>query len=256
MTGPIHEAFELAARLGYDGVELHLQNPNQIDREEAKRLSIQHKIEIPALGTGMAAREEGLTFTHPDRDVRQKAVDRIKEQIGLAQYLNSAVIIGSVNGKLGTAIQQSSSRRAQALACLAECCDAACSVAITILLEPLNRYESDYINTVEQALDIIKQIGSPNIKLLADTFHMNIEEVDIMASLRQAGSHLGHVHLVDSNREVPGHGHLHIQEVLRALQDLDYKGYLSFEVLPSPDPKQAAEDGIRFVKSVLSSFSA
>jgi sugar phosphate isomerase/epimerase len=96
----------------------------------------------------------------------------------------------------------------------------------------------------------MEQIGSPNLNILADTFHMNIEEVDIAASLRGAGSKLGLIHLADSNRQAPGYGHLDFRGVIKALQDIHYQGYLSFEVLPIPNSQKAAEQGIRYVKEI------
>jgi sugar phosphate isomerase/epimerase len=200
----------------------------------------------------MAAGQDGLTFADPDPEIRRMAVERVKEHIGLAAHLGSAVTIGLLSGRLGSDTQQRHVRRAAALACLEGCCQTAAASGVTLLLEPLNRYECDYLNTVEDALDAIAQIGAPNLKLLADTFHMNIEEVNIAASLRQAGPKLGHVHLVDSNRRAPGHGHLDVRSVLQALRDINYVGYLSFEVLPLPSPRQAAEDAIHNVRDILS----
>jgi sugar phosphate isomerase/epimerase len=105
---------------------------------------------------------------------------------------------------------------------------------------------------VDDVLKIIRHMGLPNVKLLADTFHMNIEETDLAASLKRVGPDLGFVHLVDSNRQAPGHGHLDIRGVLGALRGIGYQGYLSFEILPLPTSRQAAEDAIRFVKGILS----
>ena len=135
-----------------------------------------------------------------------------------------------------------------------ECCRVAAEQNVTVFLEPLNRYEADDLLTLGQGAAVIREVGAPNLKLLADTFHMNIEERDLAASLRQHAALLGHVHLVDSNREVPGHGHTDIQSVLRALLDVQYQGYLCFEVLPAPDSRQAAKDGIETVRQILRSL--
>jgi sugar phosphate isomerase/epimerase len=83
---------------------------------------------------------------------------------------------------------------------------------------------------------------------LADTYHMNIEEVDMAASLRRAGARLGHIHLVDSNRQAPGHGHCDLSGLVQTLCDVGYQGHLSFEVVPLPSPQQAAEDSICTVR--------
>jgi sugar phosphate isomerase/epimerase len=251
LRGDIAGAFALAAELGYDGVELHLRQPGDIDRAAVRKLASDYGLGIPILGTGMAAGEDGLTFADHDPEIRRQAVERVKEHIALAAYLNSAVTIGLLSGWLGSDPQKRPVRRAAALACLEQCCQVAAVVGVTLLLEPLNRYECDYLNTVEDALSVIREIGLPNLKLLADTFHMNIEEVDIAASLRRAGPNLGHVHLVDSNRRAPGHGHLDVRGVLQALRDINYPGYLSFEVLPLPSPRQATEDAIRNVRDIL-----
>jgi sugar phosphate isomerase/epimerase len=124
-----------------------------------------------------------------------------------------------------------------------------------LLLEPLNRYEADDLTTLDQAAQVIRELGAPNLKLLADTFHMNIEEVDLAASLRRHAPLLGHVHLVDSNRQVPGHGHVDMKAILQALLDTGFQGYLSFEVLPLPNSRQAAVDGMHTVQQVLQSLT-
>lgn len=252
LRGEVTDAFALAAELGYDGVELHLRQPSDIDPTAINNLTTHYGLGIPTLGTGMAAGEDGLTFADPDSEIRRQAVERVKEHIALAAYLDSAVTIGLLSGRLGNDAQQRPIRREAAMACLEECCQVAAEAGVTILLEPLNRYECDYLNTAEEALSVINRIGQANLKLLADTFHMNIEEVDVVASLRQIGPNLGHVHLVDSNRRAPGHGHLDVRGVLKALRDTSYQGYLSFEVLPLPNSRQATEDAIRTVRGVLS----
>jgi len=252
LRGPVHELFPLVAELGYDGLELHLLHPNQVNRDEVRKLMSQFSLAVTTIGTGMAAGIEGLTFADPDPEVRRRAVMRVKEQIELASFLGSAVTIGLLMGRLGNESADRPNRYDAAIGCLDECCKAAAERAVTVFLEPLNRYESDYVNTVDGVLKMIRHIGLPNVKLLADTFHMNIEEVNLAASLKRVGPSLGFVHLADSNRQAPGHGHLDIREVLGALRDIGYQGYLSFEILPLPAPRQAAEDAIRFVKGILS----
>jgi sugar phosphate isomerase/epimerase len=255
LRGGIDDAFALAAELGYDGVELHLRQPGDIDAAAARKLCVRYGLGVPTLGTGMAAGEDGLTFSDPDPDVRHKAVERIQEHIALAAYLDSAVTIGLIHGRLGSDSEQRPARRAAGLACLDECCRSALAYGVTLLLEPINRYETDYLNTIEETLDAIEEIGAPNLKLLADTFHMNVEEVDMAAALRRAGPRLGHVHLVDSNRQAPGYGHVDMRSILQALSGIHYQGYLSFEVLPLPESRQVARDAICFTRSLLEVIS-
>jgi sugar phosphate isomerase/epimerase len=249
------EAFALAAELGYDGVELHLRRPSDIDRIAVKKLATGYGLGIPMIGTGMAV-EDGLTFCDSDPDVRRRAVMRIREQTELAVFLGSMPVIGSIKGTLGNDPQTGPARLDFILDCIRQCADAAEQAGVSLLLEAINRYETDYLNTVEETLGLLREIDSPSLRLLVDTFHMNIEEADIAASVRKAGTRIGHVHLADSNRQVPGHGHLDVVSVLQALQDVHYQGYLSLECLPLPNPRQAAEDGIRTLKPLLAGLNA
>ena len=252
--GRVEDAFELAAELGYDGVELHLRSPDDIELEVVRALQEKHGLGVPTIGTGMAAGEDGLTFSDPDSEVRRRAVARVTEHIRLAAIIGSAVTIGLIRGKLGTD-QQRQARRAVMLECIRECCRVAAAEGVILFLEPLNRYEADDVKTLDQAAELIQELKAPNLKLLADIYHMNIEEVDIAASLRRHAAVLGHVHLVDSNREVPGHGHVDMRASLQALCVADYQGYVCFEVLPLPDVRQAASDGIRTVREILTSLA-
>ena len=204
LQGYIEEAFAKAAGYGYEGIELHLRDPHDIDWNKALEMVSQYSLPVTAIGTGAGARVDGLTFTDPDTGVRNKAVKRVEGHIELAKLLDASIIIGSINGN----IVGNQTAKEYHLDCVKQCCDLASEANVIILLEPLNRYESDWLNTAEDTLEIIAKTGYLNIKYLADTFHMNIEEASITESLKKAGRNLGYVHLVDSNRQVPGHGHL------------------------------------------------
>jgi sugar phosphate isomerase/epimerase len=250
LSGPLADSFALASRYGCNGIEVHLRDPHDVDWEEMIALLHRYALPVTTLGTGMAAKMDGLTFTDPDAGVRIRAVERVKEHIRLAARLGSAVTIGVLNGNLGSNLEQAEQGRANHLACLQECCQSASDAGVSLLLEPLNRYECDWLNTTDDALSIIAQLGFTNLKYLADTYHMNIEEVNIAASIRRAGNALGYVHLVDSNRCGPGQGHLPFGEVLIALMDVGYDGYLSLECLPKPDAERAIQNSLSFIKEL------
>jgi sugar phosphate isomerase/epimerase len=249
--GEMEEAFGMAARLGYDGLEIHLLNPRDIDRVAVNELQRRHGLFIPTLGTGMAAGMEGLSFSDSDPAVRARAVERIRGQIDLAADVQSGVTIGLIYGSLGKDPSRHEEKREAALGCLKECCRYAEKAGVILFLEAINRYEMDQLCTLEEALERARRVGSGCLKLLADTFHMNIEETDLLGSLRRAAEHLGHVHLSDSNRQAPGHGHLDVAAVLKTLKEIRFRGCLSFEVLPLPDPESAARDAITHVKGLL-----
>jgi sugar phosphate isomerase/epimerase len=249
LWGDIAGAFRQAAELGCQGVEIHLRRAEDLAPHVVKRLMADHGLGVPTLGTGMAA-ADGLSLCDPRPEIQARTIERVRGHIELAAEIGSAVTIGILSGKLGDcAGAERFRRRSQALESLAELCGLARRAAVTVLLEPLNRYEGDYINTLADAVQVAVEIGAPNLKLLADTFHMNIEEVEMAASLKAEGSFLGHVHLADTNRQAPGHGHLDVAGVLAALAEIDYQGYISFEVLPLPDAGTAIRDGIAAVRA-------
>lgn len=243
-------AFALAEEIGADGVELHVRDAKDVDADALARVVERTGLGVPTIGTGMMAGMDRLTFSDPDPAVRRRALERIQGHINLAGRLRSAVTVGLVRGQMGSEARERAERQSYFEECLVECCEMAARAGVTVLLEPINRYECDFLFTIEETTSLTRRLGVANLKILADTFHMNIEEVDLPTSLRRAGADLGHIHLVDSNREVPGHGHLDIATVLRTLRDMGYDGYLAFECLPLPDGATAARDAVTHVRSI------
>jgi len=127
---------------------------------------------------------------------------------------------------------------------LQECSAAASHQGVRLALEPINRYETTLINTSSQGLKLIEQVGAENFGLLLDTFHMNIEEPDIEASIQTCNDHIFHFHVADSNRWYPGAGHLDFKTILNSLFGTGYTGWVSGEFLPNPDAGSAALQSI------------
>lgn len=250
--GDLAAAFRQARELDCDGVEVHLRNATDVDPRTVRRLMAEYRLAVPTLGTGMAAALDGLTFSDPYERVRACAVERVCEHVRLAAEIGSAVTIGLVSGKLGACRgEQRRASRCRALECLARVCRTAERLGVAIWLEPLNRYECDYINTIADGAAITVEIGGANLRLLADTFHMNIEEADPVKSLADAKGLVQHVHLADTNRQAPGHGHFDCERILRTLQTNGYTGYLSLEILPIPTPRRAAADAVGAIRAAM-----
>jgi sugar phosphate isomerase/epimerase len=250
LCGPVEKAFEIAARYGYDGVELHLRDRGDVNVAAVRKYMKTKGLSVTTLGTGIAALQYGINFAHPEAEIRTKAVEHVNAIIELAGELGSAVTIGSFSGKAGKGKDREARRKA-AIECVGKCAAAAKKAGVTILYEPLNRYENDYLNNVADGLEVLGQLRTENVKLLCDTYHMNIEEVDFVEALKRAGNRLGYVHLVDSNRCGPGMGHLPFGKIMAGLSEMAYKGYLSFECLPLPDGETAARESIGYVKKLL-----
>jgi len=248
--GDFERNVEEIARLGYDGVELAVRDPNLLNADYVEGVIGRLGLEVPAIGTGQAYSEEGLSFTDPDESVRRRAVERIEAQVRIARRFDALVILGLIRGKAVPGVG-----REQALAwlveALRECAALAKEEGVKLALEPLNRYETNLVNTVAEALRLIEEMGSEAVGLLFDTFHANIEEPSIEGSIRAAGSCLLHVHVADSNRWHPGAGHLDFASIVATLREVGYDGYLSAEILPLPEPHTCAQKTIDFLKSLL-----
>lgn len=244
----LQDGIRMAAEMGYDAVELHIRDPREIDVGGIEKLLKQYRLTVPTIGTGQAYGEEGLSFADPAPEIRRKAVQRIKEQMDLAFRLGvPRVTIGLIRGTAGPGEDRN---RAETCVeeCLAECL--AYNPAVTLVLEPINRYETSLYNDAVSAREAIDRIGKPNLKLLIDTFHMNIEEPDICRSIRLAGDCISHVHFADSNRWAPGCGHLDFREILRVLGDIGYRGAICAEILPKPTPEEALRLTIEYFRKL------
>jgi len=209
----------------YDGVELAITDPTNIDPNTAKEVLDSEGLRLLSITTGQAAGLEGLSLTSSEERIRRRTIERIEAHMDFATQFGAVVIIGSLRGADGDSEQLSEA--------LHEC--AGHDPEVRLALEPLNRYESRLVNTVADALDVVDRVGAENLGILADTFHANIEEVNIGEAFRSAGDRLFHVHLADSNRYVPGYGHLDFTQVWDALNVIDYQQALVFEPLPRPN---------------------
>ncbi len=238
------------ASYGYNGVELAIRDPALVDAGQLEKVVSGYGLEVPAIGTGQAWGEEGLSFTSDDPAVRRAAIERVKSHVPLAQRFGATIILGLIRG-----ITPPGQSHAQSMAflveALQECSAVAAAEGVRFALEPLNRYETDLIHNVEEGMHLIQRVGAENFGLLLDTFHMNIEEPSIEASIRACGERIFHFHVADSNRWHPGAGHLDFRGILAALGEIGYGGYVSGEFMPIPDADTGAQRAIEFLKSVM-----
>ena len=248
-TGDFATNAATIAAMGYDGVELAIRDPRLVEADDLLRVLDANTLVVPAIGTGQAWGEEGLSFTDPDPAVRAAAIARLKSHFPLAGRLGAVVVVGLLRGIVKPGVSQDQAM-AWLVAALRECCTAAADVGVRVALEPINRYETTLINSVGQGLELVEAVGAANMGLLADTFHMNIEEPSIEGSIRQAGDRIFHFHVADSNRWHPGAGHLDFATILRTLFAAGYAGFVSGEFLPIPDAETAARRGIAHLRGL------
>jgi len=249
VSGDLDANMARIAAWGYDGVELAIRDPRRVDGEALVRLAAENGLEIVGIGTGQAWGEEGLSYTDPDPAVRQAAIARTIDHLPFAARTGAVLIIGLLRGIVRPGVDPA---RAMdwLVAALQRCCASALDQGVRIALEPINRYETTLINTAAQGMDLVSRVGAPNMGLLLDTFHMNIEEPDMEESIRACGERIYHFHVADSNRRYPGGGHLDFRALLQTLASTGYAGYISGEFMPLPDAATAAERGIAHLRGL------
>ena len=237
------------AALGYDGVELAVRDPKRLDQESVLEAVAGNGLTVPAIGTGQAWGEEGLSYTDPDPGIREQAVLRTIDHIALARKADAVIIIGLLRGIVREGVNRQLAEHWLVEALVHVTAEAAKS-RVRMALEPLNRYETTLINRVAEGLELIETVGADNLGLLLDTFHMNIEEPRIEESISACGERIFHFHVADSNRWYPGAGHLDFRSILGSLMDTGYTGFVSGEHRPDPVAEIAAQRGIDYLRAL------
>lgn len=248
LRGDWGEGIRTLGELGFDGVEFAVRDPALVDPAAVAEVARRTGVEVAAIGTGQAFLQEGLSLTSDDPTIRRKAVERVEQQVAFAAVFGAPVILGLICGRVVGTRSATDTRLVDALEQLLPHAD---RYRVRLLLEPVNRYETDYLTTIDQVLAVIDRVHSSALGVVADTFHMNIEEVSIESALARAAPYLGHVHVADSNRQAPGNGHLDFSRILAVLTEIGYQGYLSAEILPLPDPASAAAQSLQYLRSLL-----
>lgn len=260
-------AFDRVATMGYDLIEVCVEDPALLTAEA---------LNAHAARTGLAIGICGAFG--PDRDVsaeeavrRRAGINYLKTCIDLAAAVGSPHVAGPMYAATGqTRMLDAHGRAAQrqrAADSLRETADYAAERGVRLAIEPLNRFETDLINTTEQGLELVDLIGADNVGLLIDTFHMNIEEKSLGDAVRLAGPRVFHVQISENDRGTPGTGHVPWAEFFTALTDINYGGQIVVEsFLPTvkeiaravslwrpvaPSMDDLAEDGLAFLRTSL-----
>ena len=237
------------ASYGYDGVELAIRDPKLVNHDQVIQSVNDQNMIIPAIGTGQAWGEEGLSFTDQDPAIRKQAVERVMSHIPLAKKADAVIIIGLMRGVPEASVPEKQAE-AWMIEALKICTAKALEEGVRLALEPLIRYETPLINTVSQGLELIETVGTENLGLLLDTFHMNVEEPSIEESIQTCGDRIFHFHVADSNRWHPGAGHLDFRSILEALYSTGYSGFVSGEFMPDPDANVSAQRAIQYLRGL------
>lgn len=275
----IEKSCRRAAALGFDAIELFAPSPEAVSAPRLKSLLDDHNLALAAVGTGAGRLVHGLTLCDSDPEKQKEAKKFIRDMIRYGAQFGAPAIIGSMQGRWGRDVtrKQAFSRIRAALNKLGEL---AKREGVPLFYEPLNRYETNVCKTIEEAVALCNSLTTNNVKILADVFHLNIEEDDPVASIAFALKNrsaqeddakkpkeenseedseqededkgwIGHVHFVDSNRRAPGMGHLNLEIIAKVLKDSAYDGFVSAECFPIPDSETAAKAAIDAYKKLF-----
>ena len=216
-------------KYGYEGIEL-VGEPSWYNFNEVNKLNDEYNIQVNSICSIFTSERD---LIHPDISMRTKAIDYCKEIADMGSEINSTTMIVAPSpvGKIES-LKSEEEEMKYAIESIQQVGEYAQKVGMNISIEPWNRYETYFINRLEQAEKILDQLELKNAGIHGDTFHMSIEEVDIASAYRNIGSKLNHCHIADSNRAAPGTGHTDFKPILQALKDIHYNNYITMELIP------------------------
>src|SRR5258707_2133184 len=266
-TNESTKLFPKFKRWGFDTVEIPVEDPSHIDPAHVKRELDKHGLVCGSICACMG----------PDRDLRgtpeqqSTGLDYMLKLIDQMVILDCPSLIGPVYSAVGRADAVPPAEYKQQWKTVVKHLKTLCRYAEKkgrqVCLEPLNRFETDFINTCDQALKMVKDVGSPALKIQLDTFHMNIEEKNQAAAIRKAGKLLAHIHACGCDRGTPGNDHIDWKGIGQALKDIGYQGDIVIEGFAThvkliaraasvwrqfePTNEEIATKGLKFLQRIL-----
>lgn len=253
LKGDLLQCIDHAKRIGYDGVELHLGDAKYYDWHEVADYAARMDMKITSISTGSAYSLDGHYMTNPDAEARRTAQQVLIDFLEVGKILGGASVgFGIMKGPM-----PKGGRAAQYTEILFESLkpvvEAAEKVGTDIVVEAINRFQSDYLCTAEDTLDFVNRFQSDRVKIHLDTFHINIEDKDMEQAIRLCKDKLGYFHFSDSDRCYPGHGHVDYKMVVDTLYDIGYaqEGVGGHEYNSIPDGVTAAVKGLEHIKQFI-----
>ena len=213
--------------LDFSGVELNIVQPEQIDPDDLRDYLNGYGLPMNMFATGATAKALELSLSSPDESLRRRSVDKCLEFIEFARLFGAGVIVGFLKGGAGPDREQ---RRESFRTSLLEVASSALENKVALLIEATNRYESAVANSLDDTYDLVSSASNnPLVRILPDTFHMNIEEKDQFGSLKRYAAYYDSMHISDNNRYFPGFGAIRFAEFFNFLADSGYSGGLAIE---------------------------
>ena len=248
--GNYEDIFPMMAEDGYAAVELHIRDSREIDRNKLNEELRRSRLTLTSIGTGAAYGLWHLNIADHDREIRKKAIECLREHMITASPHHGLVILGSMQGRFRDAAspEEFVSNVEESLYLLDQLAE---QYDVTVGYELMNHYESDFLYRIRDGVRFLKSHSYKRIGLHIDTVHMNIDESDIGAAIREGGAWIRHVHAADNDRYYPGHGHLNFREILQGLKDIGYEGALALETFCRPDSRTCARRSRAYLDFIM-----
>lgn len=212
---------------GFDGVEIPIFDPKQVDIKATKDALKSAGIEC----TGCAILGDDRDIISDDSAIRDNAKKYIKECIDICDALDSRIFCGPLYSAVGKLVGRARTQEEwdRAVDGLSEVAKYAGEKGVILAMEPLNRFETYFINIAEDIVKLVKDVNHPNLRVHLDTFHMNIEEKNLYKAIKNTGEYLAHIHCCENDRGTPGSGNVDWQGVFKALHEINYNGWIVIE---------------------------
>lgn len=253
--------------LGFDWLEVPLESLDDLDPQHGAQILRDNRLGVSAC----AAMGPDRDLIHPDAAIRANGMKYLRGAIDATQTLGATNLVGPLYSAVGRTWSQTPDERAHDLDVLVknlgELARYAGDHGVILCVEPLNRFETSFINLTAQALEVVDRVGHPACQLMLDTFHMNIEEKSLGAAIRSAGKRLRHVHACENDRGAPGSGNVAWKEVAAALKGIGYDGPVVIESFTAnvksiaraaaiwralaPTQDDLAKEGLTFLQKLL-----
>jgi len=266
-TAELEKLAPHVAEMGFDWIEAPLESIGDLDHKRGADIVRRHGLGVSAC----AAMGPDRDLIHPDEAIRKNGMAYLRQAIGATHALGGTNLVGPLYAAVGRTWRQTPAERARDLDVLVknlgELARYAGDYGVSLCVEPLNRFETSFINLAEQAIEVVDRVDHPNCQVMLDTFHMNIEEKSLGNAIRAAGKRLRHVHACENDRGAPGSGNVTWNEVAQALKDIKYDGPVVIESFTSkvksiaraaaiwrslaPTQDDLARDGLKFLKQLL-----
>jgi D-psicose/D-tagatose/L-ribulose 3-epimerase len=254
---------------GYEQVEVCIEDPGRLTASAVAKAAAEEGLSVLVCGAFGPDRD----ISHEDEQRRRGGTGYLRQCVDFAAAVGSSLVSGPMYAPTGqTRLLDAGARAAQwarATESLAQVAEHARAANVRLAVEPLNRFETDLVNTVEQGVRLCADVGADNVGLLLDTFHMNIEEKSLPAAITTAGPRVFHFQASENDRGTPGSGHIAWEEIVAALRGIDYAGSVVVESFlptvqeiaravslwrPVADSMDAlAADSVRFLRPLLQS---